>query len=262
MRYQQNDGTMRDDYPHAFGPDDFRKLEDFLATRDRVTPLIEVARGDRSANAISMRHDVDHNLEHAVKFARWETARGFRSSYFLLHSAWYWNEPEMMKRGVDELLALGHEVGIHNNAVALARDLGPDPGWERARIILEVAILTLTELGASVRGAAAHGDRRCDTHQVHNNDMWVNENPAGGGYQLADFGLEYEAYFLHRDAWYISDSGGTLVPPAPLEHDDEILPKRTTMLIHPCHWDIDTELGEPLWPGAGADERDYSPETP
>lgn len=238
MKYALNNGEIVDGYPHPFGPAHFEALDEFLGTVDRVIPLLDVARGDRSTDAISMRHDVDHNLEHAVKFARWEAARGYRSSYFVLHSAWYWGDPTGLRAGVRELLDLGHEVGIHSNAVALARDYGDDPGHERASSILETAITTLLELGVTVRGSAAHGDIRCTTHSVHNNDLWASE---GGEYELAQFGLEYEAYLLHRDAWYISDSGGKFLPPMPLAHDPD--GKRTTMLVHPCHWDIDTVLG-------------------
>lgn len=258
MIYQRHsDGQLVDGFPHRMGPTDFRALEAFLDGKTVVSlgmiyadrtiditgmgdPVPTTVQGEIRDQLVGMRHDVDHNLEHAVKFARWEAQRGWRSTYFLLHSAWYFDGSKTFRNQLYELEQLGHEIGVHNNAVALARDDGPDPQHVRAADILRAAIDTLEDEPGGhkerrVLGAAAHGDVRCDTYGVHNNDMWAE---AGGIHQLADFGLTYEAYFLHKPNWYISDSGGRWEPPLPLEHHPS---KQTSMLIHPCHWDIDKE---------------------
>jgi hypothetical protein len=256
MIYQRHsDGALVDGFPHRMGADDFRALEAFLdgktvvplgaiyADRTIDTSTIDgpsTMLGEIREQLVGMRHDVDHNLEHAVKFARWEAERGWRSTYFVLHSAWYFDGGKTFRDQLRELEQLGHEIGIHNNAVALARDDGPDPQHIRAADILRTAIDTLEwepggTLERRVLGAAAHGDVRCDTYGVHNNDMWEE---AGGEFLLSQFGLTYEAYFLHKPNWYISDNGGRWEPPLPLEHRPG---KQTSMLIHPCHWDIDKE---------------------
>lgn len=247
MIYRSNSGQMLESYPHRFHEEHFDELLAFVGDR-MVVPL----RADPNAGAVTetgvelpeplyMRHDVDHNLEHAVKFARWEAEQGWRSTYFILHSSWYWEHAAngdlqalaIMLNQVRELRDLGHEIGIHSNAVALARDDGEDPGHERAAAILHTALAQLRQMTetADVIGSAAHGDVRCTTHGVHNNDLWREQ---GGTHDLDEFDLTYEAYFLHRDKHYISDSGGQWS--GPLEHHPE---KRTSMLVHPCHWDID-----------------------
>lgn len=246
MRYQRHsDGQVVDGYPHRFGPDMFRTLEAFLDGKT-VVSLRDLARDDatdvfkRNTNDVGMRHDVDHNLEHAVKFARWEHARGWRSTYFVLHTAWYFDYSDVFWNQLLELEHLGHEIGLHTNAVAKALDDGPDPGYRRARDMIRNALETLNEfLTTDIVGTAAHGDHRCDLYHVHNNDLWEEQ---GGPFQLHYLGLEYEAYFLHRPNWYISDSGGRWEPPLPLTHHDT---KQTSMLIHPCHWDIDAERHVP-----------------
>jgi hypothetical protein len=247
MIYRSNSGQMLDHYPHRFHVADADELIAFVGDR-MVVPL----RADPNAGAVTetgvelpvplyMRHDVDHNLEHAVKFAEWEHTLGWRSTYFILHSAWYWEQAAsgdlqalaVMLRQVQTIRDLGHEIGIHTNAVALARDDGEDPGHARAASILHAALEQLRQMTSpdDVIGAAAHGDVRCDTYGVHNNDLWIDQ---GGECELAEFGLVYEAYFLHRDKHYISDSGGKWSDL--LEHHET---KMTSMLIHPCHWDID-----------------------
>src|SRR5205807_4619721 len=75
---------------------------------------------------IALRHDVDDRLESALELARREHARGLRATYFVLHSAPYWEREDLVER-LRELQALGHELGWHNDLVTLALVHGRDP---------------------------------------------------------------------------------------------------------------------------------------
>jgi hypothetical protein len=55
-----------------------------------VVPMINVAKGQQWPRVIGLRHDVDNVIEPAVRFAAWEAERGYRSTYFILHTAPYW----------------------------------------------------------------------------------------------------------------------------------------------------------------------------
>ena len=46
-------------------------------------------------HAVALRHDVDHDLDLALEMAHHEHARGIRATYFLLHSAGYWQDPQL-----------------------------------------------------------------------------------------------------------------------------------------------------------------------
>ena len=89
---------------------EYDRFLDRLAGRE-VVPLWEFAagRGD-----MALRHDVDDRLESALELARREHARGLRATYFVLHTAPYWEREDLVDR-LRELQALGHEVGWHND---------------------------------------------------------------------------------------------------------------------------------------------------
>lgn len=222
-----------------FTPADLAELDMLLL--DRATAVVameDVHDGHRDPNSIGLRHDVDGThertkeaLQTAVKMAGWEEARGYRSTYYFLHTAPYWSAPGFQE-AVDKIAECGHEIGIHNNAIAEALRTGSDPD-----LILEKAIATLRGFGYAIRGAVGHGDPFCNRDaapgEPHfaNDEQWDScRRPAYGDADrtitrgkislklrpraLSDFGLEYEALWLGQPfPFRISDSGGKWVNP-------------------------------------------------
>jgi hypothetical protein len=221
-----------------------------LSKASRVVPMHDVARGDTGPTVIGMRHDVDDNpgsLDTALELARWESARGYSSTYFLLHDSYYW--PEVLP-AAEQFEELGHEVGIHVNAIAEALRTGRDP-----HDIFEEA-LTYLRTAARVVGCVAHGDPLCrrqdETIRFVNDELFSESarpgiGPAtrplvyhGNRIQLAPlprakYGLEYDANWLSRGD-YISDSGGHWSQP--FEGVAQSFPSKGQlhMLIHPDWW--------------------------
>jgi hypothetical protein len=259
-----------------FRREDLDELDaEFLAKADRVVPLADVAAGDRAPNVIGLRHDCDagHSLATAVKMARWEHDRGYRSTYYLLHTSPYWTAPEFPDL-VERIALFGHEIGIHVNALAEALRTGEHPD-----LILERALKRLRGFGHDVRGAAGHGDRLCTFHAGDGEPWFANDEQFTeclrtkvGGVEtggpgrmlwrgdssltltprpLADFGLEYEALFCALPFHFrFSDSGGrwtgrgwdetaavfaeqVTVTDLPTETDD---PRQLHLLVHPDWW--------------------------
>lgn len=203
-------------YPQSFSLNDLEDLGDFLSRRGTCS----MRDRDVHPEKIAVRHDVDHSIEHAAKFAEWEFRNGFQSTYFLLHSAGYWmNDYARTMETAQYIADMGHEIGIHNDAISESYIVQPGGGsLSLACRILQESIGELRDDGFNVVGCADHGG-------VHNNTaMWIECD-------LSSFGLEYEAYQAHRTANYISDNRGTWR--APLEH---VPSKQTHVLIHPCHW--------------------------
>lgn len=224
MRYKDERGQARI-YPSSFGADDLDRLEDFIGARPVLG--MESARISFKKNIVVMRHDVDHSIEHAVKFAQWEYDRGYQSTYFLLHSAWYWqHEWGRTVECIQEIAEYGHEIGIHNDAVSQAWWEGyrGHELWQQAANILQGELFKLREIVLRVRGTSAHGG----TGPVANIDLWNN-------CLLPSFDLFYEAYFQSRK-WnsFISDNRGQWRAPM-IHHED----RQTHMLLHPCHWQFD-----------------------
>jgi hypothetical protein len=214
MRYQHYaSGDMRDTYPHPFGEAHLDALEGFLATGD-VTPVRWAQYGTGEARnlpgTVVLRHDVDHNLDYAIRLAEWEAERGYRATYYVLPTAWYWWERSTVPN-LRRLVSLGHEVGIHNDSVAEAYRQGyiepvdgsglPAGHCEKAAEILKAQIDQVRDLGIRVSGTSAHGSPLWREAGITNVFLW------SAGYTADDFGLEYaDAYHLHRKALYLSDN--------------------------------------------------------
>jgi hypothetical protein len=201
-----------------------------------VVPMREFSRGDGD---LALRHDVDSRLDSGLRTARLEHDRGLRATYFILHTAPYWNDEDLVPR-LRSLQELGHEVGFHNDLVTLQRLEGID-----AATYLGEALERLRRGGIEVVGAAAHGSPWCHRLGFHNNYVFRGWDEPVAGFPSTDvpqkldpaeFGLEYEAYHVPRDA-YFSDStfvDGRRAHPADLHLEPG---KRTIVLVHPCHWD-------------------------
>lgn len=239
---------MRRSAPFEF--DDLADLDARLLSRaERVVPMFDVAKGDRSRRVIGLRHDVDDNprsFETALAFAEWEFERGYSSTYYLLHGAHYWNEEnlDLVPRFVD----LGHEVGIHVNAIAVALVEDDDP-----HRVLFRALEELRATGVPVRGCVAHGDRLCHAHRFVNDEIFTESRRPD--YGAADrllrhgnvvvqleavsrttYDLEYDANWLPR-ADYLSDSGGSWSQRFEDVVDRFAMPEgQLHVLIHPDWW--------------------------
>jgi hypothetical protein len=214
---------------------EYERFLDRLAGRD-VVPLREFAAG---LGDTGLRHDVDDRLESALDLARREHARGLRATYFVLHTAPYWEREDLVER-LRELQELGHEVGWHNDLVTLAVVHGVEPAEYLRR-----ELARLRSAGIDVVGVAAHGSPWCHRLGFHNDYAFSDLPQPVAGFPtrfepigtLADFGLDYDAYTLGEDA-YSSDSRferGRRAHPADFPLDRA---KRTIFLTHPCHWDV------------------------
>lgn len=239
---------MRKDFRAA---DLARFDREILAPASSVVSMLEVYEGARRSDVVGLRHDVDDNagsLDTAVKIAKWERLHGYRSTYFMLHTAPYWQRPDFPDC-LDVIAACGHEIGIHANAIPEALRTGRKP----AEILLD-AIGQLCEWGHAPRGVAGHGDKMCRNAEgtvVFVNDEIFSECPrpemgparrtiTRGAASvelepkpLAYFGLEYETYRLPHGR-YLSDSGGRWS--LPFRDVQDISLGQLHVLWHPDWW--------------------------
>lgn len=256
---------MRDRAP--FREDDLAEFDERMLSRaTAVIAMQEVYAGNRLSHTIGMRHDLDagHSLETAVKIAKWEADRGYRATFYLLHTSPYWGAPGWVQQ-VDRIACLGHEIGIHADALALALTTGQDPD-----VILDVALTELRDHGFTVRGVAGHGNPICNRDRAEGEITFANDEqflecrrPQEGEADrtitrgnislklrprpLADFGLDYEALFLGLPyPFRVSDSGGKWLNPGFEETADQFVAnmnpgnwhqaKQLHVLWHPDWW--------------------------
>lgn len=230
---------------------DLAALDAVILSRARaVVTMREIHAGATGPDVIGLRHDVDDNpgsLETAVELACWEHERGYRSTYFILHTAGYWQAPGF-EQALREIAARGHEIGIHANAIPAALTHGGDPA-----AILRKAIGELRDLGFDVVGVAPHGDPLCYDNAARvrfvNDEIFTEcPRPEMGAPDreivhgharltlrpepLAAFGLEYETYRLPHGR-YLSDSGGRWNMPLTDARDGD---GQLHILQHPDWW--------------------------
>lgn len=156
---------------------------------------------------ITMRHDVDRSIAHALDFANEEAGQEIRSTYFLLHTKRYFDYSDAFADQCRALIELGHTIGLHSDALFV---------WLKTKEDLKNIVMKplkwLRSLGIPVKGVSAHGNRKLVPLGCNNRDIWA-ENPYRVKHNLEDLrpitlascGLEYEAYSLRENN--ISDSG-------------------------------------------------------
>lgn len=228
MEFKDTEGNDKV-YNPSFTEADKLTLEKFVKSHDFNLTMRELHEfGEDEPDSVCIRHDVDHSIEHALKFARWEHARNIRATYFVLHTAFYYTDKLWLYRYLNELIDLGHEIGIHLDTVN--EELTPEgvPNYDASAELLETELSKLRNAGFEIVGAAAHGNAK-STHT----DLELFEE---GRFTLNYFGLEYESYELQRrlNVNYISDNHGEWA--SPLQKKPH---RPAVLLLHPCHWPFD-----------------------
>jgi hypothetical protein len=243
-------------------------LAPYINTHENITYADYVRltnNGDK--NFLLIRHDVDHDNRTAIKMAEWEAERGLKSTYCLLHTAWYYGPLEDgIYRHSDELVEcatrlheLGHEINLHNNLVVTALKEGIDP----VEVLKAELSFFREELGIPVTGTSTHGDALCRDYNFRNWELFteccddrfggprtlsheegqVKREIELGKYSMFDFALDYEGYDVKRDIYH-TDSGGnqrTRQPAKgrrPFGRNDESVGEVIGILTHPIWWDF------------------------
>jgi hypothetical protein len=230
-----------------FLPDDLAALEGFLDQAAAVVTMEDIYDGTRDAHVIGLRHDCDNEIHSSVQLAAWEAERGYRATYYVLHTAPYWREKMLLRTSLETIASHGHAIALHNDAITVALETGRDP----IEVLTEV-VEELRGYGHEIRSTVAHGSHVCHIARYVNDEVWDTCERSNYGsrdrvleYQgrkvqlrqvpLRHLGLDFDANWLHR-ADYLSDSGGMWSQPF-----DEVAAAWPTrgqlhLLQHPCWW--------------------------
>jgi hypothetical protein len=218
-----------------------------------------------------VRHDIDHDIDNAVKLAEIDTSLGVSATYCVLHSAPYYGEfnPEQSRYDINDycidairyIQSLGHEINFHNNLIVMGARHGVNP-----YTVLENELQQWWDNGVAICGSSTHGDKLCKEFGFRNWELFSECDLKSNGehfiqmivcddkesfrsivpkrcVSMKAFGLEYEAYDFPKTV-YVSDSGGNL-----REHENVRghTPKRDLftnydiygVLTHPIWWNLD-----------------------
>ncbi len=188
-------------------------LVEFEERGYRSVSFFDVDVGQRH---LLLRHDIDMSIPAALEIARLETCLGCQASYFVLLGSELYNvlAPDSI-RGLRELLALGHEVGLHFDATAYeGAEADLEAAAERECDILEQS------LGVQVRMISFHRPA---------------ERFLGMAERIAGRLHSYMPRFF-SEIGYCSDSRGAWRSGKPLEHPAVRGGRALQLLTHPIWW--------------------------
>jgi hypothetical protein len=227
-----------------------------------VLPLNEFRQTFSSRKiVIGLRHDIDNDLNVAYQFSEVEYKLGFRSTYFILHTApYYLSNSNNMAVHSEKIIPIlktmqnkrNFEIGWHNDLVTLQIMYNINPVT-----FLHNELNWLRSNGINIAGTASHGSSYCKVYHYLNyyffeectfpvvqnfdNNVTVpvgSKNIAIIKGKLNDFGLQYEAYFLNNNKKF-SDAtitSGIRWNIGMLELNQLQTGDRVIILLHPIHW--------------------------
>jgi hypothetical protein len=189
---------------------------------------------------VILRHDVDYTLNGVSELAAIEQSLGVTASYFFRVHAHEYNlfAPHSFEL-VRRLRAMGHEIGLHFEAMTFGRALGIDP----RQVLVQEKLVMESVLGQPVVSASEHRDISQVVHDTPNyHDV----------YDPLEAGFRY--YALHPRFFgnmkYLSDSNGRWREGDLLHHLGSH--RHYQVLIHPDWWfEKDLLLKGPYHHGLG-----------
>jgi hypothetical protein len=245
------------------------KYEDFLkyiSNSDRFMIVTQKEFPSASSSEkviISLRYDIDDNINAAVKCAYRESKYNIKSTYYILHSANYYGSTKVnsFKRNNSIIGYIRkiqddfqHEIGWHNDLVTLQVVYNLDP-----KSYLKTELNWLRANGINIYGTVAHGSGYCYKYRYVNTYFWnhTDVNPNKDYFynwetvmkdnediiiekdDLDSYDLLYDANLFTADYLFADCNRvkGKLWHMGMVDFDTIPVGKKVIILIHPEHWD-------------------------
>jgi len=245
------------------------EYSEYLEHFGNTVTLNEFAANVDEPNLLALRHDVDHDMDLAMEMAFWEKEKGFRSTFYLLHTADYWNDPQFIDKAL-QIQDFGHEIGLHVSVLSEWMRGNLNDAYEELKKILD----QLRQSELKISGISTHGDPLCYQKQFINYWCFAELKPddpvhAESGLSaegiaaenekhrilypmshcliredgrdfplwsipMEELGLSYETVHVSYDAYYTDSHGKWHRSQDPLHID--FSHGRHQILIHPEHW--------------------------
>ena len=197
--------------------EEYHKLLSIVKAGSKNLTFSDFSNPDIPPSFFILRHDIDFSLSAALKMAHFEAERGIRATYFLLLCSEYYN---LLSRGScnvpQQLVALGHEVGLHYDVRVMS-----ERGNTDLNTCLQYEIDILSGLtGNTIQSIAMHNP------SVYGDDPFACHN---------QFINAYDPQFI-KDIAYYSDSCGAWRDHAYDAFQRPSIPDKLQLLIHPFFW--------------------------
>lgn len=240
---------------------EYDKFLQYLSTSDHFL-IVQLKDFENTTSedkvVLSLRYDIDDNINASVKFAYREHKYGIKSSYFVLHTAKYYGEiiGPYFKRNdnvIDYLKKIqdsfGHEIGFHNDLVTLQIMYGID-----SKEYLKNELAFLRGNNIHIFGTSYHGSPYCYIYKYFNAYFWKEYPDGGWNYEyvtkdyktikiekdsLKNYNFEYEGGLLNQD-YFFTDANfqdGKRWNMRMINLDTIKPGKKVIIMLHPEHWD-------------------------
>ncbi|MCB1002048.1 MAG: hypothetical protein KDB40_22330 [Acidimicrobiales bacterium] len=175
---------------------------------------------------VMLRHDVDMSLGPAVEMARREAAHGISTDYYILTTSPFYNPLSGEgRRAIQDIVALGHRVGLHFDATVY-----PDRDLDG----LNEACRREVDLVGDVAGTEPVG---VSFHRP------IPELIGSGPEITAPWPHTYAPFFV-RETEYCTDSTGRWRYGPPDERDAVRAGNALHLVTHPIWWAEDEQTAE------------------
>ena len=245
-----------------------REYFSYLEHFSKTVTVRELSENSHIPDLIALRHDIDYDLDLALEMSYWEREEGIRSTYYLLHTADYWQEPHFLEKCL-QIQDFGHEVGLHLNVLT---------EWIQGKIQdvamhLQQLITPLRQAGLNISGTSTHGDRLCydqgfinywcfrelkpsnlevetglsaegipvkeEKFQIQYPKSNFLERSGGERFNLwsvsmKNLGISYDAIHTSHNFYYTDSGGGWSRSADPLKCS--LKSGRHQVLLHPIYW--------------------------
>ncbi len=172
-----------------------------------------------SKNKIFLRHDIDVNLDRALKMAKIEKKLRIESTYFVMtRSPFYSLGSNANKDKLRKLASMGHEIGLHY-------DFKDDNERQKASNLKDIED-DLVENCNIVRDIIAAEIKSVSFHRPKKEFL-------RGPFLIKD---KINAYSAELMGWYLSDSKGNWREGEPLPMILKPREQTLQLLIHPIWW--------------------------
>ncbi len=173
---------------------------------------------------VILRHDIDYTLDGVLRFGEIERELGITASYLVRMHADEYNPFACISFNVlQELSAMGHEIGLHYECMSVGRALGlpPDEVLKREKKTLE------DMLGFEIHTCSEHREL---SSVVHGTPLFDETN------DVREFGFTHYAMAPEycQDMKYLSDSNANWKSGDLLENLGAF--DRFQILVHPYWW--------------------------
>lgn len=207
---------------NAFTMNDYEKFLDAALAGGYRFPFFDEDNGEEGN--LLLRHDIDKNIDMAMRIAEFESQKGIHASYFFLTRSPLYNplEPETFNK-IHSIQQMGHRIGLHCDVNRLKQTAHNQQSSLDELVLEEINILEHMLKIPILRVVSFHNPSKDLVMRKPECDSYIST---------------YDPRFMMPETKYLSDSNANWREGNPCGGLKEMRWKRLHILIHPIWWSM------------------------